>query len=114
MTRFAALMLFLTLGVLLTLGGGILGFTPISQGGASCGSAFHPDNISPASHDYVNAVEGRLTTIADQCTSAASNRKTVALAVGVPGIACLLVAGGLTLAELEARTKRQPATRSGM
>lgn len=85
--------LLLVLGGVLASVGLVLGLMPISHDGGPCGSAFvGSDDTSVEAH--VRAIRGS-DPFAFQggCEDAVSSRRTVAIALGLPGL--LLLGGGV-------------------
>ena len=84
--------LFLVGGVLLGIGL-VLGFVPVSAGGASCGSAFVASDAAQVS-DYATVLSGGSlgdAHAAGDCSASRSTWRVLSLALSVPG---LLVLGG--------------------
>lgn len=97
----------LIVGLALSGSGAVFGFSGITADGTSCGSAFKPDRVSSIGADLrddTGSLGGLLTSDSshqDACADATSGRKTLALALLVPGVLVLLA--GLGLGGLEAR-----------
>jgi len=106
--------LLLTLGALLFGVGVILGFTPMSQSGSNCGSAFSPSNDALAS-DYTAVLMGQANPDASgRCSDATSSRRGIALALTIPG-ALLLVGGAIvTVSGKSDQAKTDASKRSGV
>jgi hypothetical protein len=66
------------LGLYITLTGCVLGFTPVKQGGVSCGSAF---NAARAAEEVPD------------CDDARSSHLPAALALAIPGVILIISAG---------------------
>jgi hypothetical protein len=108
MTRRLAPFLLL-IGVLLAASSAVLGFSAIARAGATCGSAFRPDATSPGVQDYRNILAGQgVSTVQEQCNAAVGDRRTVALAVGVPGVLCLIIGAGMMVALSATREVTRP------
>ncbi len=97
--------LLLVVGGLLLGVGLLLGLAPMSQSGASCGSAFSPSNGGLVA-DFSNALGGRgLSNVAGQCKDALSSRRGVALALVIPGALVALGGVGVTASNFEKAEK---------
>lgn len=93
-------------GVLLVIGL-VLGLTPISHDGGPCGSAFiSSDDTSRESLDRSMSIGGDWRAFEAGCTDAVSSRRTIALALTIPG--ALLLVGAYVVGPL---TDRKPADR---
>jgi hypothetical protein len=80
------------IGLVLLAAGLILGLMSVSQHGVSCGSAFASRDMM--STDFRNELTGvGPTNIAEDCKDATSSRKTIALALVIPGVLLTIGAG---------------------
>lgn len=88
--------LLIVLGVLLLAAGLAVGLTSASAHGTSCGSVFVSSNRADVA-DYANAFGGIRTDLAGQCADTLSGRRSVTLALLIPGVIALVAGAGMAL-----------------
>ena len=102
-------------GLVLLAVGLLLGYGGISKGGIRCGSAFSPSDHDARVAELTGAIEadsygGDYTAkgYAGDCADATSSRKTIALALTIPG-AALVLGGGLWFVREVMQPEKEPA-----